>query len=456
MPYIAVDPSNGHEVRRFDSVSSEEARAAADRCGEAQAEWASTGFPARARVLRQAGDLLEAESERWARLMAQEMGKPLAQGRSEAEKCASVLRYYADHGADFLADRHVTVEGARAGWSYRPLGVILAIMPWNFPFWQVFRMAAPTLMAGNGVLLKHAESVPGCARATEEILLRAGLPEGLFQNLFLEVEEVEGLLDHDAVQGVSLTGSVRAGKAVAAQAGARLKRCVLELGGSDPYVVLGDADPEMALERIVTSRTLNAGQSCISAKRIIVVPDHYARLHEGVLERFESLTVGDPMDEASEMGPMAREDLRDTLHDQVVRSVEAGAILESGGKVPTNPGAWYPPTVLSGVTPDHPAFREEMFGPVAVLIQARNDAHALALANDTRFGLGAAVFTADTVRGEEIAREVLQAGACFVNDFVRSDPRLPFGGIRESGYGRELSPLGIREFVNAKTVWVAE
>lgn len=456
MPFVAVDPSTGNEIHRYESISPGIAGAAAQQCGEVQAQWGLSPFPDRARILRAAADILEDEADRWSRLMAREMGKPLAQGRSEAEKCASVLRYYADHGADLLGDRQVKVEGARAGWVYRPLGVILAVMPWNFPFWQVFRMAAPTLMAGNGVLLKHAESVPGCALATEEIFLRAGLPKGLFQNLFLEVDDVEALLDHPAVQGVSLTGSVGAGKAVAAQAGARLKRCVLELGGSDPYVVLADADPERALDRIVTSRTLNAGQSCISAKRIIVVPEHYERIREGILKRFEVLAVGDPTDEAMAMGPMARADLRDALHDQVVRSLEAGAILELGGRVPRNAGAWYPPTVLSGVTRENPAFREELFGPVAVLIQARNDAHALALANDTAFGLGAAVFTGDEARGEEIARNELHAGACFVNDFVRSDPRLPFGGIRGSGYGRELSPLGIREFVNAKTVWVAE
>ena len=443
-------------MRRFESLSPEAARSAAEACAAAQTDWAATPFPGRARILRAAADILDGESERFARLMAQEMGKRLTEGRSEAEKCARVLRYYADHGADFLADRHVSVEGGRAGWSYRPLGVVLAIMPWNFPFWQVFRMAAPTLMAGNGVLLKHAPNVPGCARATEEVLLRAGLPDGLFRNVFLEVDDVPDLMDHDAIQAVTLTGSVRAGKAVAAQAGARLKKCVLELGGSDPYVVLADADPALAVEKMVTSRLLNGGQSCIAAKRLIVVPEHYEAVHAGVLEPFESLRVGDPMDESSELGPMAREDLRDALHDQVERSVAAGAVLELGGTVPESPGAWYPPTVLSGVTPDNPAFREELFGPVAVLIQARNDAHALALANDSRFGLGAAVFTGDAVRGEEIARDVLQAGACFVNDFVRSDPRLPFGGIKESGYGRELSPLGIREFVNAKTVWVAE
>ncbi|MEJ2539483.1 MAG: NAD-dependent succinate-semialdehyde dehydrogenase [Gemmatimonadota bacterium] len=456
MPFVTIDPATGEEVRRFDAHTREDARSAADEASRAQAGWAASSFGERAAVLRAAAGILDEESDRWGRLMAQEMGKPLSEGRSEAEKCAWALRYYADNGADFLADRTVEVDGARAGWVYRPLGVVLAIMPWNFPFWQVFRAAAPTLMAGNGVLLKHASNVPGCARATEEILLRAGLPPGLFRNLFLEHEELDVLLDHDAVAAVTLTGSVRAGKAVAEQAGARLKKCVLELGGSDPYVVLADADLELALDRCVTARLVNTGQSCIAAKRFIVVDELHDRFREGLLQRFDGLRQGPPLEDGVDLGPMARADLRDTLHDQVVRSVEAGARLERGGEVPDGPGAWYPPTVLTGVTREMPAFQEELFGPVAVLVRAADASEALELANDTRFGLGAAVFTGDPARGEEIARDVLEAGACFVNDFVRSDPRLPFGGIRESGYGRELSPLGIREFVNAKTVWVAE
>ncbi|HSM05940.1 MAG TPA: NAD-dependent succinate-semialdehyde dehydrogenase [Longimicrobiales bacterium] len=456
MPFIAVDPATGREVRRFEAHSRDDARAAADAGKRAQVAWAETPFDERGEVLRAAAVILEGEADRWGRLMAEEMGKPLAEGRSEAGKCAWAMRYYADHGADFLADRTVRVEGARAGWVHRPLGLVLAVMPWNFPFWQVFRAAAPTLMAGNGILLKHASNVPGCARAAEEILLRAGLPGGLFQNLFLEHDDLEVLLDHDAVQAVTLTGSVRAGKAIAAQAGARLKKCVLELGGSDPYVVLADADIDAAVETCVTSRLINTGQSCIAAKRFIVVDALHDAFRERLLHRFDAVRQGPPLDDGVDVGPMAREDLRDDLHDQVVRSVAAGATLERGGHVPDRPGAWYPPTVLTGVTREMPAFREELFGPVAVLIRAADDGEALELANDTVFGLGAAVFTRDADRGERIARDVLQAGACFVNDFVRSDPRLPFGGIKESGYGRELSPLGIREFVNAKTVWVAE
>lgn len=457
MPFIAVNPASGGEIRSFPSLSSDEATGAVSRAHAAFLEWREVPMGRRAGILRHAAGLLREESPRWARLMAEEMGKPLAQGAAEIEKCAWALEYYAENGADFLADRFVDgVEGARAYWSHQPLGVVLAVMPWNFPFWQVFRAAAPTLLAGNAVLLKHAPGVPGCAQACAEIFHRAGIPEDLFQNLFLEVEDVEELLDHAAVRAVTLTGSVRAGKAVAAMAGARLKKCVLELGGSDPYLVLSDADLEVALERSLTSRLINAGQSCIAAKRLIVVDAQHDAFLEGVVKRFSAVEASDPFAPGAEMGPMARVDLRDALHQQVWRSVEAGARLHLGGEIPDRPGAWYPATVLSGVGPGMPAYDEELFGPVAVVIRAKDDDDALRIANDTSFGLGAAVFTRDVARGESLAREALDAGAAFVNDFVRSDPRLPFGGIKESGLGRELSPLGILEFVNVKTVWVAE
>jgi succinate-semialdehyde dehydrogenase/glutarate-semialdehyde dehydrogenase len=456
MPFRTVNPATGQTVREYPSCTLADARAAADASRQAFLDWRETPFGHRAAILRAAAGILRDRSGDFARLMAEEMGKPLAEGRSESEKCAWVMEYYADNGADFLGDEPATVEGARAYWSYRPLGTVLAIMPWNFPFWQVFRAAGPTLMAGNAVLLKHAPNVPECAAACEEIFQEAGLPSGLFTNLYLEVEDVGALLEHDAIRAVTLTGSVRAGKAVAAQAGALVKKCVLELGGSDPYVVLSDADVPLAVERSTTSRLINAGQSCIAAKRLIVVEEHYRRFLDGVMERFSSVVMGDPMDPATEIGPMAREDLRNALHEQVRRSVDAGAELRLGGKVPDAAGAWYPPTVLAAVSPGMAAYHEELFGPVAVVIPARDDAHALRIANDTSFGLGAAVFTRDVERGERLAREHLEAGACFVNDFTRSHPHLPFGGVRESGMGRELSPLGIREFVNAKTVWVAE
>jgi succinate-semialdehyde dehydrogenase/glutarate-semialdehyde dehydrogenase len=456
MPFVAVDPATGEEVRSHTSMDLEEALAAADRAGHAFHSWRSVPLRERATILRHAAAILREEADRWARLMAEEMGKPLAQGVAEAEKCAWVLEYYAEHGAAFLADRPAEVEGARAYWSYRPLGTVLAIMPWNFPFWQVFRAAGPTLMAGNTVLLKHAPGVPGCALACAEIFHRAGVPDDVFQNIFLEVEDVEAVLDHRAVRGVTLTGSVRAGKAVAALAGARIIKCVLELGGSDPYVVLSDADWEAAAERCVASRLINAGQSCIAAKRLIVVEEHHEAFLDRVVELFSRVRTGPPLSPETEVGPMARTELRDELHRQVMESVRAGARLHLGGEVPDRPGAWYPATVLSGVGPDMPAYHEELFGPVAAVIRARDDEDALRIADDTSFGLGAAVFTRDVEKGEALARDTLDAGAVFVNDFVRSDPRLPFGGVRDSGIGRELSPLGILEFVNAKTVWVAE
>jgi len=427
-----------------------------DRSRKAFLSWRDVPLEDRAAVLREAAAILRGEAGRWGRLMAEEMGKPLAQGEAEAVKCAWGLDYYAENGATFLADRTADVEGARAYWTHRPLGTVLAIMPWNFPFWQVFRAAGPTLLAGNAVLLKHAPSVPGCAEACGEILARAGLPADVFQNLFAEVADVEAILDHDAVRAVTLTGSVRAGKAVAALAGARMKKCVMELGGSDPYVVLSDADVDLAVERSATSRILNAGQSCIAAKRLIVVREHHDEFLGKITARFSRVRTGDPLVDGTEMGPMARTDLRDELHRQVRESVARGAGLHLGGEVPDRPGAWYPPTVLSEVAPGMPAWSEELFGPVAVVIRARDDEDALRIAADTDFGLGAAVFTRDALRGEALARDRIEAGCVFVNDFVRSDPRLPFGGVRESGMGRELSPLGILEFVNAKTVWVAE
>jgi succinate-semialdehyde dehydrogenase/glutarate-semialdehyde dehydrogenase len=327
-------------------------------------------------------------------------------------------------------------------------------MPWNFPLWQVFRFAAPGLMAGNAALLKHASNVPGCALEIQRIFREAGFPEGLFRTLLIGSDQVEHVLGHPLVRAATLTGSTPAGRAVAEQAGRRIKKTVLELGGSDPYVVLEDADLDATVASCVDARLLNAGQSCIAAKRFVVVESVVDAFTEGLVEGMRSRKMGDPLDESSAIGPLARHDLRDELHDQVRRSVERGARCLLGGEVPDGPGAFYPPTVLADVRPGMPAYDEETFGPVASVIRARNEAEAIRIANDTPFGLGAAVFTRDTARGERIAALELDAGCCFVNDFVRSDPRLPFGGVKESGYGRELGRLGILEFVNAKTVWI--
>jgi succinate-semialdehyde dehydrogenase/glutarate-semialdehyde dehydrogenase len=391
--------------------------------------------------------------------MALEMGKPLAQGRSEVEKCAWVCEYYAENAATFLADEPIETDASRSYVHYEGLGIVLAIMPWNFPLWQLFRFGAPALMAGNGILLKHAPSVPGCALAIESILREAlecaGAPPALVANAFLSIELSGRAIEAPEVRAVTLTGSTRAGKAIAARAGAALKKVVLELGGSDPYVILEDADMEAAVNACVAGRMLNSGQSCIAAKRWIVVDAVRAEFETRVHVALAALVLGAPRDENVSVGPMARVDLRDELHRQVEQSVAAGAKLVLGGKVPDRPGAWYPPTLLVDVCPGMPAFDEELFGPVGALVAARDEAHAIELANRTPYGLGAAVLTGDVARGERIAREQLAAGSCFVNAFVRSDPRLPFGGIKDSGYGRELGPHGIREFVNAKTIYVA-
>lgn len=454
MPYVAVDPSTGEEIHRIPSTSLDDARVAAARAAQESDGWWSSGFDARAEVLRALARTLRERSEPLARRMAREMGKPIAEGRSEVEKCAWVCEYYAEHARDFLAPRSAETEAVRSGWVHRPLGVVLAIMPWNFPLWQFFRFAAPTLMAGNGALLKHASNVPGCAADIASLVDEAGFPPGLVSVLFLDSSEVGDLIDDPHVHAVTLTGSVPAGRAVAERAGRALKKTVLELGGSDPSVVLSDADLDFAAAESVRSRMINNGQSCIAAKRFVVVDALHDAFVDRVVDAMASRVVGLPLDESTELGPMARVELRDELHEQVEASVSQGAVIRLGGTVPDRPGAWYPATVLTDVGPGMPAYDDELFGPVAAVIRARDDDEAVRIANDTAFGLGAAVYTNDLDRGEALAADRLRAGACFVNGLVRSDPRLPFGGVGVSGYGRELSPLGIREFVNAKTVWV--
>ena len=370
------------------------------------------------------------------------------------KSCAWVCEYYAANAESFLENETIVTQASKSYVSYQPLGTILAVMPWNFPFWQVFRFAAPTLMAGNTAILKHASNVPGCAVAIEEIFREAGFPENVFRSLLIGSSMVENVIKHKAVKAVSLTGSTPAGKSVAALAGAELKKCVLELGGSDPYLILKDADLDMAAKTCATGRLLNAGQSCIGAKRFIVEETVYAHFLELFTHEMNAAHFGDPFDEESTMGPMAREDLRDELHQQVVDSVNKGAEVILGGEIPHRKGAFYPPTILENVKPGMPAYEEELFGPVASVIKVKDEQEAIRVANDTDFGLGAAVFTQNLKKGEHIAEMELEAGACFVNDFVKSDPRLPFGGIKTSGFGRELSVQGIKEFVNVKTVFV--
>ena len=454
MPFTAMDPATGQVLYTHDFIGADAAVAAAERAHAAHLAWRDTPFSRRRENMEILGGLLRERKEEYGALMTREMGKPLAQAIAEAEKCALAADYYAENAEQFLAPVHAKTDASRSYWTYRPLGVVLGIMPWNFPFWQVVRFATPALAAGNAALLKHAPSVPGCALALEKLYRDAGFPEGLFQNLFIDTDTTGLLIDHPTVKAVSLTGSVRAGKTVAARAGAALKKCVLELGGSDPSIVLADADLDATVSACVFGRLLNTGQSCIAAKRFVVVQDVLEPFTKKLLAHMAAATMGDPRDPDTVIGPMARTDLRDQLHDQVQRSVAAGATLALGGQLPEGPGAWYPATVLTGVGPGMAAYEEELFGPVASVIAARDTADAIRIANDTRFGLGASVYTADSRLGERIASELLDAGNCFVNGIVKSDPRLPFGGIKESGYGRELSPLGILEFTNVKTVWV--
>ena len=409
----------------------------------------------RGKILHRVAAKLRERQQEYARLMAEEMGKPVRQGRAEIEKCAWVCEYYADHASKFLKPEFVDTEWTRSYVAFQPLGPILAVMPWNFPFWQVFRAAAPALMAGNPVLLKHASNVPGCALAIESLFQEVEAPEGVFQTLLIEGQDLASVIAPPTVRAVTMTGSKPAGQAVAAQAGQVLKKTVVELGGSDPYVVLEDADVDLAAETCVAARLINTGQSCIAAKRFIVVASIRKAFEERVVELMRAKKMGNPLYESTELGPLARQDLRDRLHDQVIRSLQAGARLLLGGTIPEGPGAFYPPTVLTDVKPGMAAFEEETFGPVAAIVEAQDEEEAIALANRSPFGLGAAVFTRDRERGEQIARERLEAGLCFVNAFVQSDPRLPFGGIKQSGYGRELGVFGIREFVNIKTVCVA-
>jgi len=454
MALQSINPATDQLVAEYPEATPEDVtrilRAARAACGS----WRRTALPERAASLRRAGALLRARKDELARLMAVEMGKPLAQGRAEAEKCAWVCDYYAEEGAGHLAPEPIATDASRSYVAFEPLGVVLAVMPWNFPLWQVFRFAAPALVAGNPGLLKHASNVSGCALAIERVLHDAGIPPAVFRTLLVGSARVASIIESPEVAAVTLTGSTPAGRAVGRAAGAALKKTVLELGGSDPYLVLEDADLELAVESCVASRLINGGQSCIAAKRFIVVESVRKRFEELFVEKMRSKRMGDPLEDGVDLGPQARRDLRDELHGQVEKSVARGARVLLGAVLPAGKGAFYPPSVLTDVAPGMPAYDEELFGPVAAIIRVPGEAEAVRVANDTPFGLGAAVFTRDLARGERIAREELAAGSCFVNAFVKSDPRLPFGGIRESGYGRELSRFGIREFVNVKTIYV--
>jgi len=461
MAIESIHPATEEVLERFDELSPEAVEAALEASERAFAAWRETSFAERAGVLRRTAELLRAEKAEHALHMAREMGKPITQGEGEADKCAWVCEYYAANAERFLSPEPIETDAHHSYVRFDPLGPVLAVMPWNFPYWQVFRAAAPGLMAGNALLLKHASNVPRCALEIQSLLERAGLPEGTFQTLLVSARAVAPMLEHPAVRAATLTGSEPAGRSIAENAGRNLKKTVLELGGSDPFVVLDDADVESVAAQAAKARTINSGQSCIAAKRFIVADAIADRFAEAFGAALEKLVVGNPEDPATDVGPLARADLADELADQVQRAVEQGARVVTGGRRLKDVagleggGYFYAPTLLVDVAPDNPAAREETFGPVAALLRAGSDAEAVELANASPFGLGASLWSGDRGRAEALVPRI-EAGCVSVNGIVKSDPRLPFGGVKTSGYGRELSSFGIREFVNIKSVWVGE
>ena len=454
--FQAVDPSNEAQGRRYDGHTQAEALAIASRAQAAFQGWCRTSFEERAKLMTAAGAVLRRRRDEFAELMTAEMGKTLTEGRTEIDKCAGHCDYFAGNAPAFLADQPVDMgePGVRAKVVFNPLGTVLAVMPWNFPFWQVIRFAAPALMAGNTAVLKPASNVPGCALALEEVFREAGFPADVFRTLLIPSAAVKAVIEHPGIAAVSLTGSVEAGRQVAMQAASVLKKCVLELGGSDAYVVLEDIDVDAAAQVAATARMVNGGQSCIAGKRFVVVKAVRAAFEAALARKMAAFQMGDPRVETTKLGPLQSVKARDGVHEQVRKSVEKGARVLVGGEVPERPGAWYPATVLTDVTAGMPAHDDEVFGPVAAVIEAKDEADAIRIANDSPFGLGSGVLTADLVRGERIASEELQAGMSFVNQNVRSDSRLPFGGVKHSGYGRECAGFGIHEFVNIKSVLV--
>jgi len=451
---VSINPATGQQIASYSITGEAKVEKAIKKAQSAFEEWRTMSYNKRGAVLKNIAKALRKNSAHLSRLATGEMGKPIQQSREEVEKCAQTLEYYAKNGAAFLADEPVATDARKSYVAFRPLGVILAIMPWNFPYWQVFRAFAPAAMAGNVMVMKHASNVSGCALAIEQVINSVDGARGLFHTLLLPSDRMEKLIEHPAIVAVTLTGSTQAGRKVAEAAGRNLKKQVLELGGSDAYVVLEDVDIDKAAEICVNGRLKNSGQSCVAAKRFVVVKSIRKAFEKAMTVKMQAATFGDPMNEAMKVGPMARVDLRDQLHEQVVKSMEQGAKLLCGGVIPETPGAYYPPTVLTNVKKGMPAYDEELFGPVAAIIEAKNEKDALRIANDSIYGLGGAILSGNRARAEKLALNELEAGSCFVNDFVHSDPRLPFGGIKNSGYGREIGSLGIREFVNVKTIYI--
>jgi succinate-semialdehyde dehydrogenase/glutarate-semialdehyde dehydrogenase len=448
-----VNPATGEELKTFEELTGEQVEQKVQLADETFREYRKTSFEERSRMLLRAADILEDEAEDFARIMTMEMGKTFVSAVGEANKCARGCRYYAENAEKFLEEEALDFDGARTSIRYQPLGAVLAIMPWNFPFWQVFRFAAPALMAGNVGLLKHASNVPQCALAIEDIIHRAGFPEGAFQTLLIGSSKVQAVIDDPRIKAATLTGSEPAGREVASEAGAQVKKTVLELGGSDPFIVMPSADLDTAVNVAVTARTLNNGQSCINAKRIIVHEEIAADFESRYVEAMAALKVGDPMSEDTDMGPLATPQMLEDVDGQVRASIEAGAKVLTGGEPTGGLGNFYPPTVLSEIPEGCPAHREEIFGPVASMFRARDIDDALRIANDTDFGLSSSAWTQDKEESERFINEI-DAGMVYINRMTESTPEIPFGGIKNSGYGRELSYLGIREFVNQKTVWI--
>jgi succinate-semialdehyde dehydrogenase/glutarate-semialdehyde dehydrogenase len=454
MKITSINPVNGQTIKEYTALTEQEVEEKIEQTHIAWLGWKKTSHEQRRALMNKLATIVRERKDELAILMANEMGKPIKQGLSEVEKCAFTCEYYAANGEGFVADQIIETEATKSYATIQPIGVVLAVMPWNFPLFQVFRFLAPALIAGNCGVLKHASNVPGCALVIEEMIIQAGFPAHVFQTLLIGSSQVEKIIENPRIKAVTLTGSTNAGISVASKAGAMLKKVVLELGGSDAYVVLADADLENAAETCVNSRLINSGQSCIAAKRFVVeesVIDEFTKLF---LQKMKTRVMGDPLDMGTDIGPQSRADLRDELHAQVIKSIEKGAVCILGGEIPEGNNAYYPATILTNVLPGMTGYDEELFGPVASIISAKDEQDAIRIANDSIFGLGSAVFTQDIAKGERIAATELEAGSAYVNQRVQSDPRLPFGGVKTSGYGRELGGFGILEFVNIKTIYI--
>lgn len=450
----AINPATDQLIKEYDEHTEKEVSQIIENAHQEHLQWRDVTFAERAKLMFEAGSVLRKNKDKYAITITNEMGKTITEARAEVEKCAWVCDYYAENAEKFLADEIIETDGSKSFVAFQPIGVVLAVMPWNFPFWQVFRFAAPALMAGNAGVLKHASNVPGSALQIEEVFHEAGFPENLFRTLLIGSGKVEAVIRNDKIKAVTLTGSEPAGKQVASIAGQEIKKAVLELGGSDPYIVLDDADINSCVNTAVTARMINTGQSCIAAKRFIVVESMLESFQGGHVKVMQSLKLGDPLDESTQVGAMARMDLLEELDEQVQKSIKLGARLLLGGKRANRPGAFYEPTVLTDVKKGMPAYAEETFGPVSAIIPVKDAEEAIAVANDSEFGLGGSIWSRDLKKAEEVARRI-ESGAIFVNGMTKSDPRLPFGGIKKSGFGRELSHYGIKEFVNIKTIWIA-